>query len=369
MAYNDSTGRLRGSSGRSGGGSHQHPQGSRRPITPQGTYHGPRGTRQRGGGLKGPSRKGPGYPVRARSINFQNNRNRVLGVDRRVLILGALAVVLLVLLVVGISSCVRGCSSEGSSGETNPVDARVAAGVSEDLTSQFAERLDQDEKLAAIAASADRYPDQELLELALNVPEAIDFVAAYPDAEKVAQPYEDAVTQGAAPQLWCWDARWGAVDYAGHPLAVSGSGPTVVSMAYMGLTGKNDLSPADIAQAVTEADLATGDSAMSADYLSTAAEDLGLSYSSYVSNGDNLSLMLDSGTYLLIEAKAGTLTDMAHWVLLVTENEDGTVTVYDPTSPDVSAHPWAPATLAASCDTLHVLSSADAAGAEDTAAE
>lgn len=366
MAYNDNTGRLRGGSDRVGG-SYSHSQGTRRPITPQGTYHGPRGTRQRGT-LKGPSRKGPGYPVRARSINFQGNRNRIFGIDRQLLILGALAVVLLVLLIVGVSSCVRGCTSDAQAGDVNPVDARVAAGVSEELTNQFAEELNRDEKLAAIAASADRYADQGLLELALTVPEAIDFVASYPDAEKVAQPYEDAVTQGDAPQLWCWDSRWGSVDYAGHPLAVSGSGPTAVSMAYMGLTGKNDRTPADIAQAVTEAELATGDSAMSADYLQSAAEELGLSYANYVSNGDNLSQMLDSGTYLLIEAKAGTLTDTAHWVLLVTENEDGSVVVYDPTSPEVSAHPWAPATLASCCDTLHALSASDVADdATDTA--
>ena len=359
MAYNNDTGRLRTGSDRAGG-SYSHAQGSRRPITPQGTYHGPRGTRQRST-LKGPSRKGPGYPVRARSINFQGNRNRIFGIDRRLVILGALAVVLLVLLIVGISSCVRGCTSEQQTGDVNPVDARVAAGVSEELTNQFAEQLNQDEKLAAIAASADSYSDQGLLELALTVPEAIDFVASYPDAEKVAQPYDEAVTQGTAPQLWCWDARWGAVDYAGHPLAVSGSGPTVVSMAYMGLTGKSDRTPADIAQAATDAGFATGDSALSADYLSAAAEELGLTYASYVSNGDNLSQMLDAGTYLLIEAKAGTLTDMAHWVVLVTENEDGSVVVYDTTSPEVSAHPWAPATLASSCDTLHALSAADAA--------
>ena len=65
---------------------------------------------------------------------------------------------------------------------------------------------------------------------------------------------------------------------------------------------------------------------------------------------------------------AGTLTSMEHWVLLVTENEDGTVVVYDPTSPDVSAHPWAPATLASTCDTLYVLRAADA-GTEGDAAE
>ena len=362
MAMNDNTGRLRGDTGR--GGTYPHAQGGRRPITPQGTYHGPRGTRQRGG-LKGPSRKGPGYPVRARSINFQGGRNRVLGVDRRLLVLAALAVVLLVLLVVGVSSCVRGCSDNAQTGEVNPVDARVAAGVSEDLTKQFAQELDAGEKLAGIAASADRYDDPELLRLALTTPEAIDFVAAYPDAEKDPQPYEDSVTQGSAPQLWCWDARWGAVDYAGHALAVSGSGPTTVSMAYMGLTGKSDRTPADIAQAVTEADLASGDSAMSADYLAAAAEGLGLAYASYVSNGDNLSQVLDAGTYLLMEAKAGTLTDTAHWVLLVTENEDGSVVVYDPTSPDVSAHPWAPATLASCCETLYALSAPDTAEAEE----
>ncbi|MCR8907013.1 hypothetical protein NW198_00055 [Thermophilibacter sp. ET337] len=357
MAYNDNTGRLR----RDSGSSRPRQQSSRPPITPGGgAYHGPRGTRQRGGGLKGPSRKGPGYPVRARSINFQNGRTRIFGIDRQLFILGALAIVLLVLIIVGVSSCVRSCSSSEPAGETNPVDARVAAGVSEELTNEFATELNRSEKLSAIAASADRYSDQGLLELALTVPEAIDFVAAYPDAEKTAQPYEDAVEQGVAPQLWCWDARWGAVDYAGHPLAVSGSGPTVVSMAYMGLTGKSDKSPADIAQAVTEAELASGDSAMSADYLSSAAEGLGVAYASYVSNGDNLSQMLDTGTYLLIEAKAGTLTDTAHWVLLVSENEDGSVVVYDPTSPEVSAHPWAPATLAASCDNLYAFSSSDA---------
>lgn len=360
MAYQDQGRRPRSGSSRTGSSSRQYTGAARARVPSSGVYHGPTGTRTRPkSSLRGSSRGG--YPLRSRSINFQGNRNRILGIDRRLVILGALAIVLAVLVIVGVSTCVRSCSGgEGTDTQTSQSDVRVAAGLSEELTNDFTSELDQNEKLATIAANADQYGDQGLLELALNVPEAIDFVAAYPDAEKTAQPYEDAVEQGVAPQLWCWDARWGAVDYAGHPLAVSGSGPTVVSMAYMGLTGKSDKSPADIAQAVTEAELASGDSAMSADYLSSAAEGLGLTYASYVSNGDNLSQMLDTGTYLLIEAKAGTLTDTAHWVLLVSENEDGSVVVYDPTSPEVSAHPWAPATLAASCDNLYAFSSSDA---------
>ena len=85
-------------------------------------------------------------------------------------------------------------------------------------------------------------------------------------------------------------------------------------------------------------------------------EKLGLTCESFASNADNLSQMLDSGTYVLMETKAGSLTSAAHWVLVVTENEDGSMQVYDPTSPDVSAHPWAPATLASTCTDFYVLS-------------
>ena len=127
---------------------------SRARVPSQTAYHGPTGTRSRGGGMRGPGHRGRGgrggYPLRSRSINFQGGRNRVFGIDRQLLILGALAVVLLVLVIVGVSSCVRGCSSDPAQ-SANPVDSRVAAGVSEELTQQFATELNRDEKLAGIA--------------------------------------------------------------------------------------------------------------------------------------------------------------------------------------------------------------------------
>lgn len=357
MAYQDRDRRPHAGSSRSGSTSRQYTGGARARVPTSGVYHGPTGTRTRprSSGLRGGGRGGRGgYPVRSRSINFQGNRNRILGVDRRLVILGALAVVLLVLVVVGVSSCVRGCSS--GSGDASQADSRVAAGLSDELTTAFTTQLDRNEKLADIAANAQQYGDQGLLELALDVPEAIDFVAAYPTAEKAAQPYDESVTQGTAPQLWCWDARWGNVDYAGRALAITGSGPTALAMAYMGLTGATDHTPADIAQAATDAGAATGDSAMTADFLVSQAGELGLTCESFASNGDNLSQVLDSGTYLLLETKAGSLTSAAHWVLVVSENEDGSMVVYDPTSPDVSAHPWAPATLASTCTDFYALS-------------
>lgn len=358
MAYQDQGRRPRsGSSRTTGSSSRQYAGGARARVPSSGVYHGPTGTRSRpksnlrGGGGRG------GYPLRSRSINFQGNRNRILGLDRRLVILGALAIVLLVLVVVGVSSCVRSCSNgDGSGAQAGQGDVRVAAGLPEGLTTAFTDELNRSEKLASIAENADKYGDQGLLDLALAVPEAVDFVAAYPTAEKTAQPYADAVTKGTAPQLWCWDSRWGNVDYAGRALALTGSGPTALSMAYMGLTGATDHTPADIAQAATEAEAATGDSAMTAEFLASEAEKLGLKCESFASNADNLSQMLDSGTFVLMETKAGSLTNAAHWILVTTENEDGSMQVSDPTSPDVSAHPWAPATLASTCTDFYVLS-------------
>ena len=369
MSYGDRGDRPRMDSGRSVDLSRRSSRGSRPRTTLGGSYHGPRGTSSRGGGLKPPSRSGAGYPLRERSINFQSGRaRRTLG-NRRLLILGALAVVLVILLVVGVSSCMRACSADQQSADANPVDARVAAGVDEELTGEFSAALNRGEKLASIAANADKYADQGLLELALNQPEAIDFVAAYPDAEKTAQPYEDSVTAGTVPELYCWDARWGAVDFVGRPLAITGSGPTALSMAYMGLTGSADKTPADMAQLVSEAEQTDEVSGMSGEFLESGLADLGLSCSTYTSNADNLSQVLDAGTYVLIETSAGSLTDTAHWVIVVSENEDGSLVVYDPTSPEVSARPWDPATLASSTTTLYALSASETSAETDSSTE
>lgn len=374
MAYqNQGAGRRGSRDGRSGSpsGRRQQPSGglggnglsgagtSRQRINLSGgSYHGPTGIshRNNAGRLRRGSGNG-GYPLRSRNINFTGRRGLGRGgVDRRVFLLGALALVLVILLVFVVSSCARGCSSDnaGQGEQTqNQVDSRVAAGISDDLSNEFKSALDRNDKLAQIAASADKYDDQQLLELALAQPDAIDFVAAYPDSSKSAQPYSDTVKKGTAPTLYDWDARWGAVTYASHPLALTGSGPTCLSMAYMGLTGSNDKTPADIASVVESNSLATGDSSMAADAVAKVAEACGLEAKSYTSGRQTLLDVLDAGTYILAEVQAGSLTDATHWVLVTTENENGTVLVHDPASPDASSRAWDPATIASSCSTFY----------------
>ena len=275
---------------------------------------------------------------------------------RTIVVIG-LAVVAALLMVFIISSCVRGCTKETTPEvEANTVDSRVAVGTSEELTKALAAKLDQNKNLAWIAEHADRYSDKSLIELALAHPEAIDFVANYPDSDGKAKTYDEKITKGKAPQLYTWDSRWGGVAYAGSVIATKGSGPTALSMAYMGLTGKTNWTPADIAGAVEAAKATDTDSGMNRSFLEKNLGDLGLVAESYSISADNITTLLDAETYLLVEVKGNTLSsDTAHWVLVTSKNDDGTVNIYDPLSPEVSARPWSAETLAGAANALYTV--------------
>ncbi len=281
---------------------------------------------------------------------------RINSRTRTYIVIG-LAIIAALLMVFIVSSCVRGCTNEATSKvETNSVDSRVAVGTSEELTKALAAKLDQNKNLAWIAEHADRYNDKSLIELALAHPEAIDFVANYPDSDGKAKTYDDSLTKGTAPQLYTWDSRWGGVSYAGSVIATKGSGPTALSMAYMGLTGKNNWTPADIAGAVETAKAADTDSGMNRSFLEKNLANLGLTAESYNISANNITSLLDAETFLLVEVKGNKLSlDGAHWILVTSKNDDGTVNVHDPLSPEVSSRPWAAETIASAANTLYTV--------------
>lgn len=305
-----------------------------------------------------------GYTVRNNKIGFNGRRN-----SNRNLILLLGAIVVLIILILVISSCVRGCSSAPSDDVTaeqqgqsvNELDSRVAAGVSDELTKEFSTRLDQDETLAQIASNAASYGDERVPELAILEPDAVSFVASVPTAEKKSSTYDDAVSKGTFPKLFDWDVRWGYVDYAGSILGVTGSGPTSLSMAYMGLSGNTDKTPADIAQAAADGGYAKPDDALStsADFLDGLSGDLGLSVRSYKVSSDNLATVFsnyDPGEVcVIVQLKSDFTTPYAHWALLPGTYSDGSYQLYDPTSSEASSHGWSAGTIAANADAFYAL--------------
>lgn len=299
-----------------------------------------------------------GYTLHQRSINFNGRRDGVYGNDRRRLIFIIIAIAALILVVLVISSCTKGCSSDtdNQTNEVNSQDSRVASGTSSDVTELLTPALDVADDLNTIAQNADKYSDSRMIELAVSEPEAAHFVASYLDADKSAQSFDDSVTKGSYPELFEWDSRWGNIDYADSAFGVTGSGPTVISMAYMGLTGSSDKTPDIIAELATSAGYASGDAGLTTDFFTNTLSEIGLSGRQYTSSADNIIAALEEGKVVAVLLKADTLSTYAHWVLITSEASDGSIQVNDPTSASITSHTWAASTIAADADTIYVLS-------------
>lgn len=327
-----------------------------------------RRTQSSTGGRPLRGRTDTGYRLGNKGMSFSDRRNGMLAqLNPRALALLAAALIVLILLVVLLSSCVRSCSKKNAEQEAqtveavNELDARVAAGASSELTSRLSVVLDRNDRFAEIAKMADQYTDDRIIQLAIDEPDAIDFVAQVPTHEKTSAPYEETVTKGTVPKLFNWDSRWGFVDYAGMPLGVTGSGPTCLAMGYMGLTGRNDKTPADIAL-LSEADgTNTGEEFTTAELFSREAETLGLRVDTFEPSAEEITASLYNGHPTICQIKANTLTPYPHWVIVASVNEDGTINVYDPTSVEVSSHPWSAATISSYSSSIHVLQLSEAA--------
>lgn len=325
-------------------------QGRRPSRQGSGRQHQQQGRRLRG-------RHDTGYSLQSHNINFRDGRSLP---DRRLLLLGGIAIVIVILLLVLVSSCIRGCTSNKD--ETVDVDqsnARVASGISDTLTNELDSALSDADKLEEIAKNADKYSNESIVQLALREPEAIDFVSKVPTAEKTSQSYTDTVTQGTVPELYDWDERWGFVDYAGLPLGVSGSGPTCMSMAYMGLTGSNDRSPADMASLAADGGYASGDAYTTAEFFSSEAAGIGLYCETPEVSAGVIVASLQNAHPVICLVRADTLTEDSHYVICVSLNEDQTVNVYDPTSSEVAKRPWSAATISSYSEQIFVLHLAD----------
>lgn len=317
------------------------------------------------------TRPDTGYSLHSRSVRRESSSNTGIATllrPRVLLLIGILALVVVVL-AVGISSCVRKNNEAASQSmeEAKPVneqDARVAAGVSAAMTSRFTEALDNAELLAQIAENADQYDDERLLLLALREPSSLPFVMAYPTSDKSSRPYDGDVVRGETPELYDWDEHWGAVTYGDGPLAVTGSGPTTLAMAYMRLTGKTDFSPTEIAQQASKSNFADGDSGTKAEMFYKLPSSMGLESTYYEPAAETLLYTLGENTVFAIELNAGTLTDDAHWALASGMNEDGSVNVYDPTSSSVTSRPWSIYTLASSSNSFYAISISEEALAD-----
>ena len=204
------------------------------------------------------------------------------------------------------------------------------------------------EKLAAAGC-----PDT-LLDLAERNPETIDFVKGYLDYDSasVNRDISAEVQQGTIPLFLQWDKRWGYEQYGDNFMAVTGCGPTCLSMVYSGLTGKTDMNPYEVAKrADAEGYYVDGEGSLWT-IMETFAGELGLHSESIMLDENTIKAELAAGKPIICVVGPGTFTDNGHFMVLTGVSQDGKILLHDPNSKANSNKEWDYAELASQIQAL-----------------
>ena len=188
-------------------------------------------------------------------------------------------------------------------------------------------------------AKAAGYPEKVIALLSKN-PETVDFVENYGE-KKDAAPAEtiEELKEGEIPCIQQWDERWGYAPYGSNIVAVSGCGPTCMSMIIAGLTGDATVTPAVMAAYGTENQYLDEDNNTYWSFMEEAGENWGVSCRGGHLSEEEVKQELEAGHPIICSVGPGDFTKSGHFIIL-TEYHDGEVKVCDPFNRANSEKQW-----------------------------
>lgn len=196
-----------------------------------------------------------------------------------------------------------------------------------------------DNRINTIINNYDDYPEP-LIEMLTRNLDMLDFVLEYP--QKLGNIYSDNVgnvKKGTIPLLLQWDTRWGYAKYGDSSIAISGCGPTALSMVIVGLTGDNTMTPYKIAKFSEDNGYFFSNSGTSWSLMTEGARKLGLK-SKEISLSKNLIFnALENGHPIICSMGAGDFTTTGHFIVL-TGIENGKIKINDSNSKERSNQLW-----------------------------
>ncbi len=191
----------------------------------------------------------------------------------------------------------------------------------------------QEERLERVRTegNAAGYPEG-VIELLSKNPETVDFVENYKIMKDRAPVTEiSELTEGKIPHLLQWDERWGYAPYGTSIVAVSGCGPTCLSMVFSGLTGDKSLTPARMAEYGTEHHYVNEENDTYWIFMSEAGKEWGIRATEKMLKEDDLKKALVDGNPVICSVGPGHFTQIGHFIVLA-GYEDGKIIVHDPFS-------------------------------------
>lgn len=302
---------------------------------------------------------------RAASVGAQaRSEARAISIPRPVVFVAGIAVLAAVF--AGVGALERSCAGSFEEPEPAPIEVEgdgsdeqaeepvqadfslLPAALSQEYVQALRDKADDPRVVSVVnnaQACADAFGAQSavnLLELAAKDDQALDFVAGLPSSYPASsgRAFDGTVEKGTVPLLFQWDTRWGYVSYCAGPIGTTGCCPTSLFMVYMGLTGKTDKTPADMAAIATSNGYAEDGQGTYATFLTDMASDFGLQCEKFLPSTQNLLTYLQSGYVVICNVGPGDFTDSGHFFVATGLADDGTVKINDPYSSVNSAKTW-----------------------------
>ena len=184
------------------------------------------------------------------------------------------------------------------------------------------------------------YPES-LIALVERNPETKDFVLDYPKYKGLEEiDISKEVTKGEIPHFLQWDERWGYETYGSDFLAVTGCGPTSLSMVVCGLTGDTKWNPYEVAKMAEDNGYYVDGSGSSWELMSSGAEKLGLTVSSVIFDAEHIRATLEAGQPIICVMGPGDFTDAGHFLVLTGVDKNGDIILQDPNSVERTKQHW-----------------------------
>lgn len=180
-----------------------------------------------------------------------------------------------------------------------------------------------DSRYDDIVSNADSYPQALMIQLANN-PEIIEFVQGYTKqktSDNGAISKEELSEK--CPLLLQWDKRWGYNKYGDNILAVSGCGPTALSMVIIGLTHNEQATPAKVASFAMENGYYLYGTGTKWELMSKGADYYGLTSKTITTDESIMKQSLDKGCFIICSMKPGDFTANGHFIVICGYDNSG----------------------------------------------
>lgn len=216
----------------------------------------------------------------------------------------------------------------------------ISAGREQSLT-------ESSEKIKYIQSHTDLYPENLLDLLSRNV-EAVDFVYSYPNLVDAGLNTKEAADQivlteeeinSAHPLFLQWDTRWGAIPYGSSMMALSGCGPTCLSMAVVALTGNEEATPAKVAEFAMDQGYYVEGTGTSWSLMTEGCTYYGLQSEEVSFTEEAMAKKLQEGCVLICSVGKGDFTQTGHFIV-IHGYQDGWFEINDPNSITRSNAKW-----------------------------